>query len=78
MDQNGPGYRLTAESYIEQLKGVKRNVHKKDKASVQSNQNLKSKDTAANNKTAVAVKAGSDVIDSIPHAPWPSRAMLKV
>ncbi len=68
---SGPGSRLTAESYIEKLKGPSINAatsrKPKDSSKSQSDKTL-----------AVAVVAGADYINSIPHAPWPSRAMLKV
>ena len=59
-----PGYRLTADTYLERLK----RGHKAKK--------VEDDDSAL--KKANPVVAGADYIASIPHAPWPSRAMLKV
>jgi hypothetical protein len=72
---SGPGSRLTAESYIAKLKGPKFGNETGSKVSSKSqNENNNSIDKTQ----AVAVVAGVDYINSIPHAPWPSRAMLKV
>jgi hypothetical protein len=71
---SGPGSRLTAESYIEKLKGPV----SFDTATAKNSKNSSKSQSEADKTHAVAVVAGADYINSIPHAPWPSRAMLKV
>jgi hypothetical protein len=74
-----PGYRLTAETYVERLKDPRN--RNKNSVGVLHGPNAGSDGNGGTNadkeKSAVAVVAGADYINSIPHAPWPSRAMLK-
>ena len=79
MGENEPGYRLTAESYVEKLKGKSNSKNGGDDGKNSTNLLKADESSATLSKTnAVAVIPGKDYADSFPHAPWPSRSMLKV